>query len=179
MTPSETPHIPSDRPAIPTTPLGQTLTWSLLKSPWGASLPPEHLSKAGVRPALQETPAPPPLPPCLPFYSPASRRPQDPFTASTPHLTSSPSPSAQIPTTLHRLPETVVFFIKFSRLLPVKSMALLPWLTRISFLYQWRHLWLFETPSIVDIYSVSYSLSKKMKCWGQKPGLVHFHVLGG
>ncbi|CAM9791472.1 unnamed protein product, partial [Rangifer tarandus platyrhynchus] len=92
MAPSETPHIPSDRPAIPATPLVRTLIHSLLKSPWGALPPPEHLSKAEVRPARPAhwpsgDARPLPSSPCLPFSSPASRRPRDPVMASTSQLT--------------------------------------------------------------------------------------------
>ena len=85
MAPSETPHIPSDCPAVPATRLVPALTYSLLKSPQGALLPPEHLSKAEVcpaHPAHWPSGDPRPLPSsplCLPVSSPASRKPRAPL----------------------------------------------------------------------------------------------------
>ena len=184
MAPSEIPHIPSNRPAVPATHLVPTLIYSLLKSPQGALLPPEHLPKAEVCPAHPaHWPSGDPSPPPPRCASPSRLQPAGgpgaplwPPPLSTPEsisICSEPKCSSQ--STRNRIFLQKVLPISPSQKYDPPPSAF----TRILFLYQWRHLWLFETPSIVDIYSVSYSLSKKVKCWGQKPGLAHFYVLGG
>ena len=130
MAPSEIPHIPSNRPAVPATHLVPTLIYSLLKSPQGALLPPEHLPKAEVCPAHPAhwpsgDPRPPPLPAVPPLLVSSQQEAPGPLYGLHPSAHLSPSPSAQNPNALHRVPETVYFFRKSSLSLPVKSMTLL------------------------------------------------------